>query len=75
MKISGSASLAASQQQVWDAFHNPAILARTLPGCESLTELGSDRYAMRITAGVSAVKGTYEGTVELAIRSDRTPSP
>lgn len=65
MKISGTASLAAGRQQVWDAFHDPAVLARTLPGCERLVELGPDRWAMTVTAGVAAIKGTYDGEVSL----------
>ena len=65
MKITGSANLAAEPQQVWDAFHDPAVLARCLPGCHSLTELGPDRYAMTVTAGVAAIKGTYDGEVAL----------
>ena len=65
MKISGSATLTSNPQQVWDAFHDPGVLSRCLPGCESLTELGPDRYAMTVTAGVAAIKGTYDGTVAL----------
>jgi uncharacterized protein len=65
MKISGTAALKASPQQVWDAFHDPEVLARCLPGCESLTEVGPDEYAMTVTAGVAAIKGTYEGRVAL----------
>jgi carbon monoxide dehydrogenase subunit G len=65
MKISGTAALTASPQQVWDALHDPEVLARCLPGCESLTEVGPDEYAMTVTAGVAAIKGTYEGKVAL----------
>ena len=65
MKISGTAALKANPQQVWDAFHDPEVLARCLPGCESLTEVGPDEYAMTVTAGVAAIKGTYEGKVAL----------
>ncbi|MFC8501992.1 carbon monoxide dehydrogenase subunit G [Pedococcus sp. NPDC057267] len=65
MRISGTAELKADPQQVFDAFHDPAVLARCLPGCESLTEIGPHRYAMTVTAGVAAVKGTYDGTVAL----------
>ena len=65
MRISGTAELKANPQQVFDAFHDPAVLARCLPGCESLTEIGPHRYAMTVTAGVAAVKGTYDGTVAL----------
>jgi carbon monoxide dehydrogenase subunit G len=65
MKISGTASLKATPQQVWDAFHDPAVLERCLPGCESLTETGPDQYAMTVTAGVASIKGTYDGSVAL----------
>ncbi|GAB3880394.1 SRPBCC family protein [Terrabacter terrigena] len=65
MKISGSATLASEPQQVWDAFHDPAVLARCLPGCERLTQIGPDHYAMTVTAGVAAIKGTYDGEVSL----------
>lgn len=65
MKISGTAALKADPQQVYDAFHDPEVLARTLPGCETLTDTGADTYAMTVTAGVAAIKGTYDGTVAL----------
>jgi carbon monoxide dehydrogenase subunit G len=65
MKITGSATLTADPQRVWDAFHDPGVLARCLPGCERLTELGPDHYAMTVTAGVAAIRGTYDGEVSL----------
>ena len=65
MKFTGTATLDASPQQVWDAFHDPAVLERSLPGCKSLSPLGPDEYAMTVTAGVAAVKGTYDGRVAL----------
>ena len=60
MKISGQAILSSSPDQVFDAFHDPAVLTRTLPGCEQLTEVAPNSYAMTITAGVAAIKGTYD---------------
>lgn len=71
MKISGAASLAARPEQVWDAFHDPGVLARCLPGCETLTPLGENEYAMTVTAGVAAIKGTYDGQV--ALRDQQHP--
>jgi carbon monoxide dehydrogenase subunit G len=65
MKFAGTATLDASPQQVFDAFHDPAVLERCLPGCEQLTPVGPDEYAMTVTAGVAAVKGTYDGRVAL----------
>jgi carbon monoxide dehydrogenase subunit G len=65
MKISGTAALNAPVDQVWAAFNDPAVLARTLPGCQELHEVGPDSYRMTITAGVASIKGTYEGEVAL----------
>jgi uncharacterized protein len=65
MKISGTAALNAPVDQVWAALNDPAVLARTLPGCQELREVGPDAYRMTITAGVASIKGTYEGEVAL----------
>jgi carbon monoxide dehydrogenase subunit G len=66
MRVEGSARIAAPRQAVWDALQDPAILARTIPGCVSLEVTGPDAYAATITAGVASVKGTYLGAVSLA---------
>jgi carbon monoxide dehydrogenase subunit G len=66
MKITGTSMLDASVDQVWQAMLDPAVLARCIPGCESLTTVDEDRYAMTVTAGVAAIKGTYSGEVALA---------
>ncbi|MFC5750477.1 SRPBCC family protein [Actinomadura rugatobispora] len=66
MKVTGSATIAAPLPRVWDALQDPAVLARTIPGCHSLEATGRDAYRMTVTAGVASVKGTYVGSVELA---------
>jgi carbon monoxide dehydrogenase subunit G len=65
MKISGDAVLHAPVDKVWDALLDPAVLVRTIPGCERLEATGDNSYAMTVTAGVAAIKGTYAGTCEL----------
>ena len=65
MKISGNAALNAPVDQVWAAFNDPAVLARTIPGCLELREVGPDAYTMTVMAGVASIKGTYEGNVTL----------
>ncbi len=66
MKVAGSHELSAARQQVWDALQDPAVLARTLPGCEALEVTGPGRYVATLTAGVASVKGTYRGKVSLS---------
>ena len=65
MKISGTAVLKAPVDQVWTAFNDPAVLARAIPGCQVLHEVGPDAYKMTVTVGVASIKGTYEGDVIL----------
>jgi carbon monoxide dehydrogenase subunit G len=66
MKVNGSASVAAPVPDVWKALQDPAVLARTIPGCERLDEVAPDTYAMTIRAGVASIKGTYAGEVALS---------
>jgi uncharacterized protein len=65
VKVTGSATLNASRDDVWKALNDPAVLVRTIPGCQLLEEVGPDSYRMTITAGVASIKGTYLGDVSL----------
>jgi uncharacterized protein len=66
MKISGDATLAAPVDQVWAALLDPAVLVRTIPGCERLETTGPDAYAIVVSAGVAAIRGVYSGTCVLS---------
>lgn len=65
MRIAGSHTINAPRADVWKALQDPAVLARTLPGCQQLEVVGPDRYAATVNAGVASIKGTYQGEVEL----------
>ena len=65
MKVNGTATLNAPRDAVWVALNDPAVLVRTIPGCQQLKEVGPDAYRMTLTAGVASIKGTYTGDVAL----------
>jgi uncharacterized protein len=65
MRIAGTATLHAPVETVYQTLRDPAVLVRTIPGCERLEEVGEDAYAMTVTAGVASVRGTYAGDVRL----------
>ena len=65
MKFSGENVLDAPVEQAWDALLDPAVLVRTIPGCERLEATGENAYAMTVTAGVASIKGTYAGSCVL----------
>ena len=65
MNLAGSAVLHADRERVWSVITDPAVLARTIPGCLTLEQVGDDDYRMNVAVGVGAVKGTYAGEVRL----------
>ena len=65
MKIEGSNDIPAPRERVWKALLDPATLARVIPGCEGLDEIGPGEYKAKMKIGVAAIKGTFEGKVRL----------
>ncbi|MGY1781613.1 SRPBCC family protein [Geodermatophilus sp. SYSU D01036] len=65
MNLDGSAVLHGTPEEVWRVVTDPAVLARTIPGCESLQRTGEDEYRMDVSVGVGAIRGTYAGEVRL----------
>jgi hypothetical protein len=65
VKLDGSATLQGTPEQVWAVITDPAVLARTIPGCETLERVGEDSYTMVVSVGVGAIRGKYSGEVKL----------
>ena len=65
MKVQGQYVVPAPQQKVWEALLDPAVLARTLPGCESLEPIGPDEYHMKMKLAMASVQGLFDGKVRL----------
>jgi carbon monoxide dehydrogenase subunit G len=70
--ITGSYSFAAAPDRVWTLLMDPVVIASCIPGCEALVPDGVDRYRARITMGLAAITGTYEGTVVITEKVDHT---
>ncbi|GAA4692933.1 carbon monoxide dehydrogenase subunit G [Nocardioides conyzicola] len=66
MKISGSNVVPFPVETVWDAILDPRVLVTTIPGCEQLAATADNAYDMTVTAGVAAIKGTYQGSCTLS---------
>ncbi len=65
MKLEGVFLVAAPRDTVWDLLNEPDALARALPGCESLTPAGENRYEGIINVGIASIKSRYTGSVVL----------
>jgi carbon monoxide dehydrogenase subunit G len=65
VKIEGRYTFNAPRQRVWDVLLDPQVLAKAIPGCESLKEIAPDEFEAVMKVGVAAVKGTYKGKVSI----------
>ena len=44
MKVSGTATLRGPVPHVYAVLNDPAVLVRTIPGCQRLEQVGPDAY-------------------------------
>ena len=70
MKISGSNVVPLPPAKTYDMLQDPQVLARSMPGCQSLDKVGEDEYKMKMKMVLAAVSGNFDGTVKIV---DRTP--
>jgi carbon monoxide dehydrogenase subunit G len=70
MEISGSYPFNGRPDRVWDLLMDPATISSCIPGCDRFEPDGEDRYRVRLTVGLAAITGTYDGTVVIA---DKVP--
>ena len=49
---------------------DPAAISSCIPGCDRFEPDGEDRYKVTLTVALSAITGSYNGTVQL---TDKTP--
>ena len=72
MDVTGSYSFNAPPERVWDLMMDPAAIASCIPGCEALEPDGPDRYRAKITIGLAAITGSYEGTVVITEKIEKS---
>lgn len=65
MKIQGTSVLHATPEKVWAAITDPAVLAGVIPGCQELKPIADNHFALTVSMGVAAIRGTYAGEVKL----------
>ena len=65
MKVSGAYRLAMPRERAYALLQDPVVLARCMPGCESLDKTGDGEYAMRMKMVLAAVSGKFDGKVRI----------
>ena len=65
MKITGQYTISAPREQVWAALNDLDVLARVVPGCQRLEQVGEHEFEGTLKIGIQAIKGTYHGRIRL----------
>jgi uncharacterized protein len=63
--MTGEQLIAASQQQVWDALNNPAVLKACIPGCETVDKTSDTEFNLLMLAVVGPVKARFKGRLNI----------
>jgi carbon monoxide dehydrogenase subunit G len=70
LKIAGSTHLAVPPERAYDMMQDPEVLARAMPGCESLEEIAPGEYRMKMKMAMASISGAFDGKVRI---TDQTP--
>lgn len=66
MKISGSHFLPVPQPRAYDLLQDPVVLAKAMPGCDTLDRIGDNEYHMKMKMAMASVSGLFDGKVRIA---------
>ncbi|MCC0028942.1 MAG: carbon monoxide dehydrogenase subunit G [Brucellaceae bacterium] len=65
LDIEGEEIIAAPIQKVWEALNDPDILAKSIPGCETLEKKSDTEMEATVSLKIGPVKAKFAGAVEL----------
>jgi hypothetical protein len=66
MELNGSYTFDAPPARVWDLLMDPAVISSCIPGCDAFEPDGEDRYKVKLTVGIAAITGAYDGVVAIS---------
>lgn len=72
MHLEGSFEVSAPAETVWKQITDPSLMARCIPGCESIAEVDPASYNAVVVVGIGVIKARFDLKVE--ILSENPPS-
>lgn len=66
MDLKEERRIAAPREAVFAALNDPEILAKAIPGCESLDKVSDNQFEATVTAKVGPVRAKFKGQVTLS---------
>ncbi len=65
VRIEGNFDIAASRDAVYRYITDPGLMARCVPGCESIEQVSPTSYRARVTLSVAGIKASFNLVVEV----------
>jgi carbon monoxide dehydrogenase subunit G len=65
VKISGTYTLPVPPERAYQMMQDPEVLARAIPGCQSLEKTGENEYRMKMLMALASLSGAFEGKVRI----------
>lgn len=65
MDLTGEYLIDQPRERVWNALNDPDVLAKSLPGCESLTQAADGGFEAIVSQAIGPVKARFKGKVSL----------
>jgi len=65
LKVAGSNTLPFPPEQTYAMMQDPQVLAKAMPGCESLEKIGENEYRMKMKMALAALSGAFEGKIRI----------
>ena len=70
LELKGEYALQTGQAELWRLLNDPDVLAKIIPGCNTVRALGPDRYEMGLKLQVGSVSGEYMGSVAISDKQE-----
>lgn len=70
LEMKGEYVLPVQQAELWRLLNDPEVLAKIIPGCNTVRLVGIDRYEMGLKLQVGSVSGEYMGSVAISDKDE-----
>jgi carbon monoxide dehydrogenase subunit G len=65
MNITGTQTIAAPRQLVWEALNDPNVLKRCLPGCQSVERVTPEELKVVMAAAIGPLRARFNGVLRM----------
>jgi uncharacterized protein len=66
VKISGAHVMPVPQERAYALLQDPAVLGKSMPGCDALERIGENQYHMKMKMVLASITGLFDGKVRIA---------